>query len=130
LYAGYRRSNASRTPSDVSTVPVTALNTRRTAERFKSAPTLATSNAYDVSQTRPMPMKMAASSVCATAGSPASTYCGSGGLPAEEVRAVYEHLAEHYRQFGRRRPQILKGWSPQQGWAEGRARRRGSPRAG
>lgn len=37
-------------------------------------------------------------------------------LPAEEVRAVYEHLAAHYRQFGRRPPRILKGWSPERGW--------------
>jgi len=34
-------------------------------------------------------------------------------LPAGEVRAVYEH----YGQFGRRPPQILKGWSPQEGWS-------------
>lgn len=44
-------------------------------------------------------------------------------LPVEEVRAVYEHLAGHYRQFGRRPPRILNGWSPQKGWGSGRAPR-------
>jgi hypothetical protein len=37
-------------------------------------------------------------------------------LPAEEVPAVYEHLAVHLRQFDERVPQILKGWSPDRGW--------------
>jgi hypothetical protein len=45
-------------------------------------------------------------------------------LPSDEVRAVYEHLAEHYRQFGRRPPRILKGWSPRQGWGSDQSRRR------
>jgi hypothetical protein len=39
-------------------------------------------------------------------------------LPADEVRAVYEHLAEHYRRFGRRPPRILRGWGPRKGGAQ------------
>lgn len=37
-------------------------------------------------------------------------------LPPDEVRAVYEHLAEHFRQFGERPPRILKGWTKKDGW--------------
>ena len=40
-----RSVTASRTPNAVSTVPVTAFRTRRTTERFRSAPTRATSSA-------------------------------------------------------------------------------------
>ena len=37
-------------------------------------------------------------------------------LPPEEMRAVYDHLAEHLERFGQRPPQILKGWSKEDGW--------------
>lgn len=37
-------------------------------------------------------------------------------LPAEDVPAVYEHLATHLRQFGEDPPDILKGWAPADGW--------------
>lgn len=37
-------------------------------------------------------------------------------LPAQEVRAVYEHLAIHLQQFDQEPPDILKGWSPSDGW--------------
>lgn len=37
-------------------------------------------------------------------------------LPADEVRAVYEHLATHLREFDEEPPAILRGWSPSDGW--------------
>lgn len=37
-------------------------------------------------------------------------------IPAEEIPEVYEHLAVHLEEFGERRPDILKGWSPSDGW--------------
>ena len=46
-------------------------------------------------------------------------------LPAEDVRAVYEHLAAHYRQFGRRPPRILRGWTAGRGWGDEASRRSG-----
>ncbi len=37
-------------------------------------------------------------------------------LPADEVPAVYEHLAVHLQEFDEKPPDILKGWSPSDGW--------------
>lgn len=37
-------------------------------------------------------------------------------IPAEDVPDVYEHLAVHLEEFGEQRPDILKGWSPSDGW--------------
>ncbi|MDP9022433.1 MAG: hypothetical protein M3N57_07015 [Actinomycetota bacterium] len=37
-------------------------------------------------------------------------------LPADEVAGVYEHLAAHLRQFDEDPPDILKGWSSDDGW--------------
>lgn len=37
-------------------------------------------------------------------------------IPAEDIPDVYEHLAVHLEEFGEKRPEILKGWSPQDGW--------------
>lgn len=37
-------------------------------------------------------------------------------IPAEDIPDVYEHLAVHLEEFGEQRPDILKGWSPADGW--------------
>lgn len=37
-------------------------------------------------------------------------------IPAKDIRDVYEHLAVHLEEFGEDPPDILRGWTPRDGW--------------